>query len=675
MDCLRLLRPARCSVVAICVSFCLALTARTASAQDFNAVNLRQPAVLGGVWLIHAGDDPAYARPDFDDNGWTLFDTGTSLKKVFPAARPSIVWYRLHVTVLPSQSGMALLERNISSAFEVYVNGRRLLRSGSVDPYVPYTYGAMLLASVPDADTARGSLVIALRVHVSPLEWGDPYPGYTSHNLTLGQESALRDRIWLDAVGENLLTWLFLLAGFALGIVALALYWAQNDRREYLWIFLQFALPLPILPILAYSAYHTMPAAWGLAAPSLTFASDFFGILMYFAILRVPMAKWMRVFLGISVLGVLFYLVGGAMQVLPQASGELALIPLAVFSFSVIPILMIIQWRRGNREAPILLVPLLITGLTVYLELILFALFALLQIPKTAPVAERMFRVLNESRIGPFVVTAYSVCSIVYVLALSIIIVLRSTRLSRRQAFIEAELAAAQEVQRVLVPERSLDVPGFKIEAVFEPADEVGGDFFQVLPEDGYGMLLVVGDVAGKGLPAAMLVSVLVGAIRGIAEYTRDPAEILSNLNQRLVGKAGGGFSTGLAARISRDGLVVIANAGHLLPYLDGTEIELSGALPLGVAPDTQYETVHFDLPPGSRLTFVSDGVVEAQNQGGELFGFDRARTLSMQPAHAIADAARQFGQCDDITVVTVERDAADVELSRGLSEAQAMPG
>jgi sigma-B regulation protein RsbU (phosphoserine phosphatase) len=94
----------------------------------------------------------------------------------------------------------------------------------------------------------------------------------------------------------------------------------------------------------------------------------------------------------------------------------------------------------------------------------------------------------------------------------------------------------------------------------------------------------VVGDVAGKGLPAAMLVSVLVGAIRGVAEFTKDPAELLSNLNERLVGRGGGGFSTALIARIGADGRVTIANAGHLSPYLDGREVELPGALPLGVA-------------------------------------------------------------------------------------------
>ena len=138
--------------------------------------------------------------------------------------------------------------------------------------------------------------------------------------------------------------------------------------------------------------------------------------------------------------------------------------------------------------------------------------------------------------------------------------------MSRRQAQLEGELAAAQEVQRVLVPEHTGAVPGFMVESAYEPAQQVGGDFFQILPDGEAGILIVVGDVAGKGLPAAMLVSVLVGAIRGVAEFTKDPAELLSNLNERLVGRAGGALSTALIARISADGLVTVANAGHLSP-------------------------------------------------------------------------------------------------------------
>jgi len=172
-------------------------------------------------------------------------------------------------------------------------------------------------------------------------------------------------------------------------------------------------------------------------------------------------------------------------------------------------------------------------------------------------------------------------------------------------------------------------------------------------------LLLVVGDVAGKGLPAAMLVSVLVGAIRGVAEFTCDPAELLANLNDRLVGRAGASFSTALVAHISALGAVSIANAGHLSPYLDGREIELQGALPLGVKSGVFYDTTHFHLPQGSRLTFYSDGVVEAQNAAGELFGFERGRAISTNPAAVIVEAAKEFGQSDDITVVAITRQVA----------------
>jgi hypothetical protein len=228
--------------------------------------------------------------------------------------------------------------------------------------------------------------------------------------------------------------------------------------------------------------------------------------------------------------------------------------------------------------------------------------------------------------------------------------------MSRQQALLEGELAAAREVQQVILPEQVEAVPGFKVESVYQPARQVGGDFFQVLPAGEGGLLVVVGDVAGKGLPAAMLVSVLVGAIRGVVQFTKDPAELLTSLNDRLIGRTQGGFSTALVARIAADGGVTIANAGHLSPYLDGNEVELQGALPLGVVKNAGYQVTRFHLPLGSRLTFYSDGVIEAQNAKGELFGFERGRAISVQPAAAIAMAAAQFGQEDDITVVTIER-------------------
>jgi len=168
-----------------------------------------------------------------------------------------------------------------------------------------------------------------------------------------------------------------------------------------------------------------------------------------------------------------------------------------------------------------------------------------------------------------------------------------------------------------------------------------------------------------------MLVSVLVGAIRGASEYTAEPAKLLANLNQRLVGRVAGNFSTALAARIFPDGSVVIANAGHLPPYLDGKEVAVPGALPLGVKAETHYETVRFQFPRGSRLTFYSDGIVEAQNAAGELFGFERSRELSTAPVARIVEAAKKFGQQDDMTVIAITRDAAVV---REVEKVQTVP-
>jgi hypothetical protein len=339
---------------------------------------------------------------------------------------------------------------------------------------------------------------------------------------------------------------------------------------------------------------------------------------------------------------------------LPYSFAVFEVIPIAIVFAVVLPALLFRQLRRGDREAGILLIPFFLYSLGVYG----FICARLLQqIPPLRSVSLHAEQIVFGIPLGILTVGLGDLGILSFYFSLAIIIVLRSARMSRQQGILEGEMAAAREVQQVILPEQVDSVPGFTVESVYLPAQQVGGDFFQVLPTGDGGLLVVVGDVAGKGLPAAMLVSVLVGAIRGVTEYTNDPAELLANLNERLVGR--GGFSTALVARITADGWVTIANAGHLSPYLDGSEVELTGALPLGVMSGAVYETIQFHLAPGSRLTFYSDGVVEAQNQRGELFGFDRAKDLSTQPAAAIAEAAKQFGQEDDITVVTIARDAA----------------
>jgi serine phosphatase RsbU (regulator of sigma subunit) len=166
------------------------------------------------------------------------------------------------------------------------------------------------------------------------------------------------------------------------------------------------------------------------------------------------------------------------------------------------------------------------------------------------------------------------------------------------------------------------------------------------------GMLVVIGDVAGKGLKAAMNVSMLMGALRRTADSS--PAKILESLNRVLVGTDS--FTTCQAAWFGANGELVLANAGHLPPYLNSQEIAIAGGLPLGVLPEVRYEELRLYLHPGDRVLLLSDGVVEARKPSGELFGFDRLHNLSNQSAFYLAEAAKTFGQEDDITVLTVRR-------------------
>ena len=241
--------------------------------------------------------------------------------------------------------------------------------------------------------------------------------------------------------------------------------------------------------------------------------------------------------------------------------------------------------------------------------------------------------------------------------AATLVIYVRDLIEDRREKLrMSAEMEAARSVQQVLIPEQIPNIPGFLIHSVYRPFGEVGGDFFQIRATRDGGVLVVIGDVSGKGMPAAMTVSLLVGTVLTLAHYTESPGEILAAMNTRMLGRSHGGFTTCLVLRTDGDGKLTVANAGHIAPYLNGQELELENGLPLGLAAETTYAESVFDFVAGQQLTLVTDGVVEARGKSGELFGFERTASLSAQPAETIAQTAQAFGQDDDITVLTVAR-------------------
>jgi serine phosphatase RsbU (regulator of sigma subunit) len=209
-------------------------------------------------------------------------------------------------------------------------------------------------------------------------------------------------------------------------------------------------------------------------------------------------------------------------------------------------------------------------------------------------------------------------------LLITAILVTRAWRAWRARDELRIEFEAAAEVQQQLVSP-AVDLPGFQIRSIYLPARQVGGDFFRVLHQADGGVLVVMGDVSGKGLKAAMTVSAIMGALPGC--HSR---------------------------HVSIDGAMTLANAGNPAPYRNGQEMVVESGLPLGVLADVSYPQTSDQLAGGDRLTFVSDGVIEATSASGELYGFDRTEATSVEDADQIAHAAQAFGQEDDITVLTL---------------------
>lgn len=302
--------------------------------------------------------------------------------------------------------------------------------------------------------------------------------------------------------------------------------------------------------------------------------------------------------------------------------------------------------RRGNRDAQLFLIPFSLWALSNCVSLIFWVL-------RTSGIVDldSAWILHHGSR---FDITWGQVLGLLFNLSVGAVLVLRFARSAKQEQRLRTEMESARHVQGQLVPADLPQIAGFACDAAYRAASEVGGDFYQVFPRPDGSALILVGDVSGKGLRAAMLGTLIVGAAGALAQENLSAAEMLDRLNRRLHGSTDGGFATCLCALLAADGTLTIANAGHLAPYRNGLEVELESGLPLGIVAAAEYAETCVQLDPCDALTFMSDGVVEARSVAGELFGFERTRDISVHSAQQIADAAARFGQEDDITVLTV---------------------
>src|ERR687893_3085166 len=241
---------------------------------------------------------------------------------------------------------------------------------------------------------------------------------------------------------------------------------------------------------------------------------------------------------------------------------------------------------------------------------------------------------------------------------------------------IEQELRVARLIQQTLLPKTLPELPGYDVAAYYQPAREVGGDFYDFIDLEDGRLGLVVGDVTDKGVPAALVMATTRTMLRAAAQRLLSPGEVLQRVNDVLVQDIPPNmFVTCLYAILDPgSGRVVYANAGHDLPYRrragrGGAAEELRArGMPLGLMPGMGYEEKEMVLQKGESVLFYSDGLVEAHDPHREMFGFPRLQGLvgahrsggSSLISFLLAELARFTGegweQEDDITLVTLDR-------------------
>ena len=622
---------------------------------------------LMGPWKFRTGDDLAWAQPGFDDANWhdyTLEAQGWP-ESILPERNafdpgwvghgyrgaPSYGWYRIHVHLDRVPSSLSVLVPRVDSAYTVYWDGHKL--GGYGDPsrrwfyYIHRTQGI----SIPSSLGGIGDHVLAVRVRDLPLGFADPNRGGLRGAPLLAdgttapriKQLALRLRQLNSAVTAATEVAPCLLVA----LVSLLLFFYNRKHLEYLWtgltlVVFTFADVLVVLD--SFSATGWLTQTMYSIVNVLGASAFLFSLLALQWLLGLEDRR--RMLVANLIAGGLTFLLWIAFAV----NGEwLGSVNGASFLFeateaSILPCLACLVWmavagiRKLGREAWLMLSPGAVISL-----LFLWVFFAYGRLPL------------------PVLVVGTDILTILVPASVLAILIYRFVRQWREHQRIEGELQQAQAVQALLVPDQFPPSPYYHVEGTYLPASQVGGDFYQVLPLPEGGLMVVLGDVSGKGLRAAMVVSMAVGAVRAIAKETCEPAEILTRLNRELTGNLKSGFVTCLCARFDADGRVTVANAGHLPPWVNGNELAMPGALPLGMLAAQGYESQSFQMNDGDGIMVMSDGVVEARSEkDGQLYGFARLATLltANPSAQQVAEQAMKFGQEDDISVLSVTRTA-----------------
>lgn len=547
----------------------------------------------------HYGDNPAWANPNFDDSAWHSARDG-----VFPSPAyqsDGYFWVRARVPVPAGLTGPLAIESRTSNPFphvqELWVNGHLVGRYGNFPPHArPLVSPQSLVYDIPAGVAPPGSIAqIALRTWNAPSDGSEDlvlrHPDPSRVQFTIAPASLLhaldaqaQDRAWLNYWPQLTLTLLFVM----LGLAVLALGIRTQDRTLLLC------------------------ALWLVALPAYIAAGPLINLLV-----GTPTAIGMTLFLLINAVGMCVvveftWTVQGFSDRIFRAACHFCWIVLTAASIYLV---------TTTHASSLAIAGMYVSNWSLFAFNVIgtgASVVALAGLGKNRPVAAAQILISVGYLLGiaghpiefawlglSFFKLAFYVCTLFIA-----VLLMRQTWLAWRSGEnLRVEFAAAREVQQQLVPAEPPAIAGWRVQAAYLPAAEVGGDFYHLIEQPG-ATILLIGDVSGKGLKAAMTGLLTIGAASALAAECPAPAQLLTRLNREMVRLQKGGFITCLCARIAADGAMTIANAGHLPPYRNGDEIELESGLPLGIAPDAAYTESTLQLSPNDCLTFLSDGVV-----------------------------------------------------------------
>lgn len=595
----------------------------------------------GCVW--RAGDNPDWAAPALDESGWLPY---TSHQQVL---QPHL-WIRCHAALSPiADLEEPALQVRLYAAYEVYVDGRMIGTSGNLHSA---SFGMNLIQQWPLPRDLPNTSTIAIRSawHFTS---AIPFAPYPSLDLRAGSEPSLRDRRNTAIVAESehhLIPAICFCTVGILGLIVLALWFNDRSRRELLVLGINcVALPPIYLNYSGAAALLAYPASayfivWAVPA----FLTNICRTVFFFQLAhrRVPLPMWTLIVLATAI-----HLITFGIPLLPASSAlwldGLRYGPLgAVSQFasvleSTAPFFAFLPWRHLSRRMRPLAALCMVWGFT--MMLFFSVRFTSARVPGLPDLQSQWSNPVSDFE---------AIATLGVLVALLALLSREQQQVARERALLAGELQAAQQVQKLLAPSTLDALPGIRLAVAFHPVSEVGGDFYNCSVLPGERQRIIIGDVSGKGAAAAMTAAVILGAAQRREEES--PAALLRHLNLVMANMRVSGFATCLCAEISASCALTLANAGHLAPYRNGQELSTLNAFPLGVAPEAEYAETTFQLVPGDSLTFLSDGVVEARNRAGELFGFDRAAAISNQTAESIASMVQAFGQEDDVTIITL---------------------